>query len=162
MIYNKTHIFPFEVSFDLLDPGNAVYHPNYLIICDRARSSSLESAGYPIKELWADGYALAVKENRSQYFKPLRMGQKILVLTAIQEVSGASIQVIQKMVNTSLSDHLPVQSAFIEGSLSIDQKDVFHQVEMQLVCIRLSAFKAAALPDRLIEVLDLPLRKRSL
>ena len=56
-----THVHYADATFDLLDRGGTLYHPNHLVLADRARGGMLEDIGYPLHELWQDGSALMVR-----------------------------------------------------------------------------------------------------
>ena len=78
MIFGKVHIHATEVPFHLVDAGHAVYHANYLILFDQARSEALRQAGYPGVEIWNDGFALALYENTSKYFSQYSLKSSFL------------------------------------------------------------------------------------
>jgi YbgC/YbaW family acyl-CoA thioester hydrolase len=161
MIYGKTHIYFCDASFDLIDAGKALYHPNYLILCDRARSDALQKSGYSFYDIWNDGFALALRKNTSEYFRPIGMGQQLAILTRTTEVSGTSLYLEQTMVSKEHLNYSVSLDSFIEGTLTIPASDIIHQVTLHLVCIRHSDIKPARLPEKLIHSLKLPLKIRS-
>lgn len=154
MIQNKQHFFNTEITFDLLDPGMAVYHPNYLVLCDRARTKALFDAGYPLKELWDDGFALALRENNSDYFKPATMSQTLTIITTTTDYSGSTLKVQQKIVPSDIFSKNILQG-YLESDDVIDPKQVIYQVSMTLVCVRLNPIKPTRLPERLVNALKL-------
>ncbi|MBI5242402.1 MAG: acyl-CoA thioesterase, partial [Elusimicrobia bacterium] len=93
MIFGKVHIHTTEVPFHLVDAGHAVYHANYLILFDQARSQALQQAGYSAVDLWNDGFALALYESNSRYFRPATYGQKISIITTTVGATGTSLKV---------------------------------------------------------------------
>jgi YbgC/YbaW family acyl-CoA thioester hydrolase len=156
LIQHKTHVHDCEVSFDLLDPGQVVYHPNYLILCDRARSAALEEMGYSVAQLWSDGLALAVRENTSEYFKPARMGQKLVILTTLHDTSGTSLSLIQRILPRESFQGVSLQEGpFVEGFIEIDPKFMIYYLKIRLVCLNLEPFRPTRLPLRLSTALRL-------
>ena len=151
MISGKTHIHRTAPDFSLIDAGQALYHPNYLIVADQARAAALEMAGYPFHELWKDGYSLAVRENTSEYFKPVWMGQKLAILTSLVEATGSTLRVRQRFVAAELVGERTGFVAAFEPSAV----ETIHSVTLLLVSIRLTPIKAARLPEKLRAVLEL-------
>ena len=160
MIFGKVHIQTTEVPFHLVDAGHAVYHANYLVLFDQARSEALKQAGYSAVDLWNDGFALALYENTSRYFRPATYGQKISIFTTALAATGTSIKVQQHLVpSTSLSDDL-LKSGFFPATTPIpDEKLRIHTVEMTLVCIKLNPPRPTRIPQRLVEALNLAVAK---
>lgn len=153
MIQNKTHIYSCEISFDLLDPGQVVYHPNYLVLCDRARADALKAAGYSSSELWRDGFALALRENTSEYFRPILMGQSIIILTHTTLIKGASLRVTQQIVDSTYLEPLKLVPPFLDEIFEPETKDLLHRVRLLLVCVQLQPFRPARLPIKLVQSL---------
>lgn len=169
MKYKKIHKYHCTASFDLLDPGNVVYHPNYLVLCDRARTEALAQSGYSFQELWGDGYALALRRNVSEYFKPICMGPPLLILTTTEEATGTSLKIRQRILLEEGNQHLVQnyfrdQSSFCDEPRGIDKsiewKNIFYEVELLLVCVQMKLIKPARIPKKLIECLDLPNKSR--
>ena len=159
MIFGKVHIHATEVPFHLVDAGHAVYHANYLILFDQARSEALRQAGYPGVEIWNDGFALALYENTSKYFRPAAYGQKISIFTTTLEASGTSLKVLQHMVpSAALPERLRVSGFFPADTPVPDEK--IHTVTMTLVCVKLQPLRPARIPARLVEALNLSAAKR--
>src|SRR5690348_1584603 len=98
MKLNKIHMYPFVVTFDLLDAGKALHHPNYLIVLERARAAALTLAGFSDMDLWKLGYGLTVAQVESQFLKPIRLGENVTVLTEILELGSATLEVRQSIV----------------------------------------------------------------
>ena len=81
MKYLQTHVFPLTIDFDLLDAGNVVHHPNYLVLCERARSKALDDVNYSHGQLLKEQTSFVLTETHSKYLKPALLGQKLSVLT---------------------------------------------------------------------------------
>jgi acyl-CoA thioester hydrolase len=151
MIFDKLHIQTVEVPFHLVDAGRVLYHANYLILFDQARSQALRQAGYPAAELWNDGFALALVESTSRYFRPAALGQKISILTTTVAATGSSLKVRQHMVPSSA---LP-DGFYPAAALAPNEKTRLHTAELTLVCVKLEPLRPARIPARLVEALNI-------
>lgn len=161
MIYGKTHFYCSEVPFDLIDAGKVLYHPNYLVLCDRARADALQRSGFSFYDIWNDGFALALRKNSSEYFRPVGMGQTIVILTRTIEVSPTSLYLEQRIVSAASVSHLTPVNGYIEGAIELPKAEIIHQLDLHLVCIRHSDIRPVRLPEKLIQSLQLPLKARS-
>ena len=160
MIFGKVHIHTTEVPFHLVDAGHAVYHANYLILLDQARSQALQQAGYSAVDLWNDGFALALYENTSRYFRPATYGQKISIFTTTVGATGTSLKVQQHIVpSTSLSDDLLTSGFFPPTTPLPDEKLRIHTASITLVCVKLNPVRPTRIPSRLVETLNLAVAK---
>lgn len=139
----ETHLFPLTIDFNWLDAGNVVYHPNYLIFCERARHAAMEDAGFSWRTLWEEGYALALVETHSRYLRPATFAQSLHVLSSTKQVGGASLTVEQKLVR--LQD--PKPQGFIAGIPSDAVAETYYELTVKLVCVRMNPLKSAPLPD---------------
>ncbi len=153
MRFLETHVFPVSIDFDLLDAGNVVHHPNYLVLCERARSKALDDIDYPHGEMLKSGMSFALTETHSKYLKPALLGQKLSILTRCLKFSRATVTLEQQLVSVTpnyrtLSGYLQkLPEDFVEGS--------FFWIEMRLVCVKLNPLKAQSIPEELIEKLNL-------
>lgn len=151
MVKGKIHLCPVDVDFDLLDPGNVVYHPNYLVLCDRARTQALMDAGYPSNVLWKDGFALALVETMTKYRNPAQMGQSLAIATRLLESQRVSLFVEQILFMTKG----PVGTGFVSNWDGSSAEKIMYEAKIKLVCVSLNPLKAARLPDRLVEALEI-------
>jgi acyl-CoA thioester hydrolase len=154
VIFGKTHFHRVEVPFDLLDAGMVVYHANYLVLCDRARWAALSHAGYPAHKLWSENMALVIRENHSEYFRPAVMAQKLIILTSSIEASNASFKVLQRIVPAEMYRELEFPDGFHSGEITVDRKQVIHQLLIKLACVTLKPTRSARIPDQLKSVLQ--------
>lgn len=155
MVYQKVHVHHLTVEFDWLDAGGVVYHPNYLIICDRARSAALSQAGYSVGELWKDGFALALVETHTRYLKPALLGQALSVLTATSQVTPVRITVSQKLVQLSEGARTTLNEGFHSSIPTEAIQTLFYTAEITAANIDLKRFRSTPFPPRLIEALQL-------
>lgn len=154
MIHKKIHVHPCEVTYDLLDADQVVYHPNYLVILDRARIEALKNAGCSFMELRKEGFSLVLRENTSEYFKPLLMDQKVFILTQTEEISASSLFITQKVVSSDFFPNGIPQEKFIDA-FPIDPKKVIHQTRFRLVSVTIDPLRATRHPERLVQCLKL-------
>lgn len=161
MIENQVHYHVQEISFDLLDAAGVVHHPNYLILCERARSIALEGAGCSGTQLWKKGIALALRENRSEYFRPIGMGQKIIVFTQLIEVQNPRLNVIQSIVEASLFPELTASNGYLPTLPLFESKAQLYRLEVKLVCVSLNPFRAVRFPQELSDALRLKKKESS-
>jgi YbgC/YbaW family acyl-CoA thioester hydrolase len=154
MIHDKTHLYFCEIPFDLIDAGLVVHHPNYLILCERARMQCMRDAGCSFYEAWNDNITFAIRENHSEYFKPIRMGQAISILTHVSDVSQSTLEVTQRIIFGHPKDEPPFKNGIIE----VDQKELIYRVKMKLVCIYRDTFKPRRHPEKIIKALQLPIK----
>ena len=160
MIFGKIHIHTTEVPFHLVDAGHAVYHANYLILLDLARSQALQQAGYSAVDLWNDGFALALYENTSRYFRPATYGQKISIFTTTVAATGTTLKVQQHIVpSATLSNDLLTPGFFPPTTPVPDEKVRLHTAALTLVCVKLQPIRPTRIPERLVETLNLAAAK---
>lgn len=155
MILNKLHVFHTCIDFDLLDAGYVVYHPNYLVLCERARNAALMDAGYSFQKLWYEGMALAVIDCHSKYFKPLAFGQKIAILTKLTNSTGTRLSVTQEILDlTSLPENIS-PNCFNEILFQPAKKDLYFQTDFILAAVTLNPLKGTRIPKELVNALQL-------
>jgi len=92
------HVYQAMMDFDLLDAGGVVHHPNYLLLCERARTRALLDAHCSLQLLWASQMTVAISECTCKYFQPLVYEQKISVMTKLLQHSGARLTIQQYFV----------------------------------------------------------------
>src|SRR6516164_2748758 len=92
-IRDGRHVMPVRVYYEDTDFSGVVYHANYL------RLIGVEHA-----ELWeaakseAPGFAFVVRAMRIEFLKPARMDDLLTVVTAPEEVKGASMWLTQRVM----------------------------------------------------------------
>lgn len=157
MIQGKTHVYRTSIDFDLLDAGSVVHHPNYLVLCERARSQAITDAGYPAKELWRDGFALALTESRSSYLRPLGLSDSVVILTKLESCYGVRLVVRQCISLVGNESACPSQGYQSEW---LDLGGVAYTLDVTLACVRLSPIRSVRFPERLLTALNLPLGRK--
>jgi YbgC/YbaW family acyl-CoA thioester hydrolase len=155
MILNKVHAFRTSITFDLLDAGNVVYHPNYLVLCERARNAGLMAAGYSFREMWTQGLALAVVEVRSKYSRALELDQDIVILTLTTGTSGTRLFIHQDIILSSRLDSKSLETGFDYQTLKLEKKEILYEVDYTLACVKLNPLKSCRFPEALVSALEL-------
>jgi acyl-CoA thioester hydrolase len=98
------HVMPVRVYYEDTDFSGVVYHANYLHYLERGRSNYLRLLGADQRVLFeqaaseAPGFAFVVRSMRIEFLKPARMDDVLEVMTAYEEVRGASITLSQRIV----------------------------------------------------------------
>jgi acyl-CoA thioester hydrolase len=95
------HFMPVRVYYEDTDFSGIVYHANYLRFMERGRTNYLRLLGVQHGALLAQaqsetpGFAFVVRAMQIEFLKPARMDDVLEVVTAPQEVKGASIMLRQ-------------------------------------------------------------------
>ena len=93
------HHFALTVYFEDTDTAGVVYYANYLKFMERARSDMIRAVGVDQGEaLSADGSAYFVTEVAIRYLSPARLGDDLLVVSAVQQVRAASVDIHQRVM----------------------------------------------------------------
>jgi acyl-CoA thioester hydrolase len=88
----RPHEHRLRVRYSETDQMGVVYHANYLVYMDEARTSLLEELGFPYHELERDGVGLVVRKADLRYRQAACFGDWLLVETRVQSLRGASVQ----------------------------------------------------------------------
>jgi acyl-CoA thioester hydrolase len=102
-IRNGSHVMPVRVYYEDTDFSGIVYHANYLRFMERGRTNYLRLLGADHRALFdeaqreAPGFAFVVRAMRIEFLKPARMDDVLDVVTAPEEVKGASIALHQRI-----------------------------------------------------------------
>lgn len=74
------------------DRMGVVYHANYLVWCDMARTEHLRHAGVSYRELEDGGLRLAVVEAELRYRAPARFDDRIQVQCWVRDVASRRVE----------------------------------------------------------------------
>lgn len=103
-IRDGRHTMPVRVYYEDTDFSGVVYHANYLRFMERGRTNYLRLLGVDHGELWqqaqseAPGFAFVVRSMQVEFLKPARMDDVLTVMTAPEDVKGASIWLSQRVM----------------------------------------------------------------
>jgi acyl-CoA thioester hydrolase len=98
------HIMSVRVYYEDTDFSGIVYHANYLRFMERGRTNHLRLVGADHRALFeeanaeAPGFAFVVRSMQIEFLKPARMDDVLQVITAPEEVKGASITLHQRIL----------------------------------------------------------------
>ena len=116
------HVMAVRVYYEDTDFTGIVYHANYLRFMERARTNYLRLIGADHRALFeqaaaeAPGFAFVVRHMDIAFKKPAHMDDVLDIVTAPQEVKGASVMLHQKVMRgEELLVEAHVQVAFVSG-----------------------------------------------
>jgi len=93
------HHFALTVYFEDTDTAGVVYYANYLKFMERARSDMIRAVGVDqAAMLSGDGSAYFVTEVAIRYFRPARLGDDLLVVSSVEQVRAASVDIQQRVM----------------------------------------------------------------
>src|SRR5438270_667008 len=102
-IRDGRHSMAVRVYYEDTDFSGRVYHANYLRYMERGRTNYLRLIGADQAPLFeappdgAPGLAFVVRAMRIEFLKPARMDDVLTIVTAPQDVRGASILLRQEV-----------------------------------------------------------------
>ncbi len=121
-IRDGRHVMTVRVYYEDTDFTGIVYHANYLRFMERARTNYLRLIGADHRALFeatareAPGFAFVVRAMTLDFLKPARMDDVLVVTTSPEEVKGASMMLLQKVVRgDDLLVEAHVRVAFVSG-----------------------------------------------
>src|SRR5881398_2540005 len=103
-IHGGRHLMQVRVYYEDTDFSGIVYHANYLRFMERGRSNYLRLLGADQQALFAQaerqapGFAFVVRSITIEFLKSARMNDVLEVVTAYEEVKGASIKLQQRIL----------------------------------------------------------------
>ena len=121
-ILNGRHVLAVRVYYEDTDFTGIVYHANYLRYMERGRTNYLRLIGADHRALFeatekeAPGFAFVVRAMTIEFLKPARMDDLLTIVTAPEEVKGASITLSQRVLRgEELLVEAHVRVAFVSG-----------------------------------------------
>jgi acyl-CoA thioester hydrolase len=103
-IRDGRHFMTVRVYYEDTDFTGIVYHANYLRYMERGRTNYLRLIGADHRSLFeaaekeAPGFAFVVRAMTLDFLKPARMDDVLDVVTAPEEVKGASVTLHQRVL----------------------------------------------------------------
>ena len=97
------HFFAVRVYYEDTDFSGVVYHANFLRFMERGRTNYLRLIGADHRALFAQveneapGFAFVVRAIEIEFLKAARMDDVLEVVTAPEEVKGASVMLRQRV-----------------------------------------------------------------
>ncbi|PYF84186.1 MULTISPECIES: thioesterase family protein [Marinomonas] len=128
MFHNERQV---QIEWGDCDPADIVFYPRYFAYFDASTGALFEAMGFSLRyirdELKAVGFPMV--DTRSQFFKPSKYGDKVIIKSEFTEIGRASFGIRHRLFN--------------EGDLAIEctEKRVWacHTLDGSL--------KAKAIPD---------------
>ena len=80
-----------RVRYAETDQMGVVYHANYLVYMEEARTRFLEGVGFRYADLERRGFGLAVRKAELRYRAPAVYDDELLIHTTVRRVGGASV-----------------------------------------------------------------------
>ena len=121
-IRDGRHILPVRVYYEDTDFSGSVYHASYLRFMERGRTDYLRLLGTDQRVLFeqtekeAPGFSFVVRSMTIDFFKPARFSDLLEIVTAPEDVKGASILLLQRvMQDGDLLVEAKVRVAFVSG-----------------------------------------------
>jgi len=122
VIRDGRHTMRIRVYYEDTDFSGIVYHANYLRFMERGRTNHLRLLGAEQHALFAEaqaetpGFAFVVRSMQIDFLRPARMDDVLEVVTAPEEVKGASITLKQQILRADeLLVEARVRVAFVCG-----------------------------------------------
>jgi acyl-CoA thioester hydrolase len=121
-ISDGQHRQPVRVYYEDTDFSGIVYHASYLRFMERGRTNYLRLIGADHRALFeaaekeTPGFSFVVRHMSIDFRKPAHMDDVLTIVTAPEEVKGASVMLHQKVMRgDDLLVEAHVQVAFISG-----------------------------------------------
>lgn len=144
--------YDFTVEFDQVDAGEVMYHPNYLVVFDRARSQHLRAFGVSLKTLWEERFTLVVAQAEIVYRRPALYGASLSVLTRMVHRSQATVRCTQKIfLPEAVPQSQDEQRALLEGNA---RAGLVTSAQITLVAFDLDRKRSRAIPPQLAAALS--------
>ena len=116
------HTQPVRVYYEDTDFSGVVYHASYLRFMERGRTNYLRLLGADHRAMFeqaaaeAPGFAFVVRHMDIAFRKPAHMDDVLDIVTLPEEVKGASIMLLQKVMRgEEVLVEAHVQVAFVSG-----------------------------------------------
>ena len=111
----REHRFPVRVYFEDTDFSGVVYHANYLLFMERARSDMLRVAGIDQRDAFANGEGVyAVADLTIRYRRPARFDDALVIASTVEQLRAAACVIQHRvMLGDELMADAKVTAAFI-------------------------------------------------
>ena len=157
MIKDKTHLYYFSAPFDMIDMSGVMHHPQYLVLCERARTKGLKEAGYPFQDFLKVGLGLVLRQNECQYFKPVFLDDEMIILSHTELAEGFKIKLVQRFVAaSSLPAELSGNSFVDTARLAQVELPIIYSLHLTLVSVTLQPVKPTPLPQAFLTKMGFP------
>ena len=114
-----------RVRYAETDQMGVVYHTNYLIWCEIARTDLIRTLGASYRELEERGIRLAVSEASVRYIAAARYDDRIRIQTRLTRVTSRTIVFDYTIVNADSSQRLAVATTTLISLDASNRVSVF-------------------------------------
>ncbi len=102
-VTDGAHHLPLRVYFEDTDAGGVVYHANYLRYFERGRWELIALCGVDLHAALHEGLgSYVVAEATLTYRRPARLGDTLVIVSRLTELSGSSCVVQQGVMRNGL------------------------------------------------------------
>ena len=107
-----------QVRYAETDAQRVVYHGNYIIWFEVARTTYCERAGYPYPRMEAEGSFITVTEARVRYRRAVRYGDTVMVRARMTDLKsrGCTFRYEILLADGSLAAEGETQHLFLDAS----------------------------------------------
>lgn len=142
---------PIKIRYGETDMMGVVYHANYLLYFEDARTHYLEAIGFPYSRIEAEGAMCPIHSVQITYGSPLRYGDEAFVVTEVIENRATKTTYSQRIYRAGMDP--AVDKPCIDGVITscVVERDTFKPVsikrrfpELYAIYDRLLAEKEAA------------------
>lgn len=127
-----THTCPYRVCYADSDQMGRVYYANYFVIAERARTEFLRDAGYPYREMEAEGFFMPVRQCGARFYGPALYDDLLTLRSHIGWMRHATLSVVTAVERDGAPKPLAV-------------------VTVELACVKAADGRPRPLPDVLRE-----------
>jgi acyl-CoA thioester hydrolase len=109
---------PIQVRYAETDAQRVVYHGNYIIWFEVARTTYCERAGYPYPRMEAEGSYITVTEVRVRYRRSVRYGDTVRVRARMTELRSRGCTFAYEILlpDGNVAAEGETQHLFLDGS----------------------------------------------
>lgn len=136
-----------NVRYGETDQMGVVYHANYIVYFEDARTAFVESLGFPYKGLEDAGYLSPVVSVTCEYGAPLRYGDEACVVVWVDKLTKAKVTYRYEVYASEDAVGVAKPNAKGESVHCLVEKDTFRPVNMKTASPSLYQAYEAALAE---------------
>jgi len=125
-----------DIEFEDLDAGGVVHHPNYIKICERARTRWFGEFGITFSSLKNKEIAMVISSIKANYLRALRH-EPVHVRMKIIEKTEKSLTVLHEI-----------------SPIDTEKRTPFFSAEITLVAANISLGRSCPLPEEIVQFIE--------
>jgi tol-pal system-associated acyl-CoA thioesterase len=136
--------WPLRVYIEDTDAGGIVYYVNYLKYIERARTEFMRSLSFDKADIFSTELMFVVHSLSSEYKKPARLDDELIVTTRIVKTGKAYMVMAQEVYK------------IVAGANSDSQGEVGEllcRAEVKLACVKQQSIKPHRIPEVMLAVI---------